>query len=153
MADQRKGGIAWTDETWSPVRARLIEIQDDGSGKERIGWHCEKVSPACANCYAEALNLRLGTGRRYHADEYHDPKNTLYRNGDSKVFLDEKLLLAPLHWKRPRRIFLSSMTDIFADFVTDEMLDRIFAVMALCPQHTFQCLTKRPEGAQRRRTD
>jgi protein gp37 len=53
------------------------------------------------------------------------------------------MLLQPLKWKRPRKIFVCSMTDLFADFVTDEMLDRVFAVMALCPQHTFQVLTKR----------
>src|SRR5690606_22938674 len=51
----------------------------------------------------------------------------------------------PLRWKRPRRIFVNSMSDLFHESVPDEWIDRIFAVMALCPQHTFQVLTKRPE--------
>jgi protein gp37 len=61
------------------------------------------------------------------------------------LFLDETMLTAPLRWKKPRRIFVCSMTDLFAAFVPDDFIDRMFAVMALCPQHTFQILTKRPE--------
>lgn len=57
---------------------------------------------------------------------------------------DEKILLAPLSWRKPRMVFVCSMTDLFAKFVPDEWIDRIFAVMALCPHHTFQVLTKRP---------
>src|SRR5206468_2172114 len=52
-------------------------------------------------------------------------------------------LTQPLRWRAPRMIFVCSMTDIFGDWVTDDELDKIFAVMALCPQHTFQVLTKR----------
>src|SRR5690349_22828656 len=59
------------------------------------------------------------------------------------------MLLLPLRWKRSRKIFVCSMTDLFGDFVTDEWIDRIFAVMALCPQHQFQVLTKRPERMRR----
>src|SRR6185369_1488560 len=55
------------------------------------------------------------------------------------------LLREPLTWRKPRRVFVCSMTDVFADFITDEMLDKMFAVMARCPQHTFQVLTKRSE--------
>jgi protein gp37 len=62
---------------------------------------------------------------------------------DVEIFLDEKMLLQPLHWKRPRKIFVCSMTDLFGGFVRDEWIDKVFAVMALCPQHTFQVLTKR----------
>lgn len=61
---------------------------------------------------------------------------------------DEKALTAPLRWRKPRRVFLSSMTDIFGEWVSDEMLDRIWAVMALTPQHTYQVWTKRPERMQ-----
>jgi protein gp37 len=124
MADRSK--IEWTDATWNPLRAR------DATGK--IGWHCEKVGEACRFCYAEGFNKRLGTGLEYkpgHRDAL-------------EIFLDEKMLTAPLRWKKPRMIFVCSMTDLFADFVTDEMIDRVFAVMALAPQHTFQVLTKRP---------
>lgn len=65
-----------------------------------------------------------------------------------EIFLDEKILTEPLRWKRPRRIFVCSsvtMTDLFGDWVPDDGLDRIFAVMALRPQHTFRILTKRAE--------
>jgi protein gp37 len=61
------------------------------------------------------------------------------------LFVDEKILMQPLRWKSPKRIFVCSQTDLFGEFYTDEMIDWVFAVMALCQQHTFQCLTKRPE--------
>ena len=120
--------IEWTDATWNPIRAR-----DRETGK--LGWFCTHASPGCANCYAEPINRRLGTGVDYkpgHLDRI-------------EVFLDEAALLKPLSWRRPRMIFVGSMTDLFGDFVTDKMLDRVFAVMALCPQHVLQVLTKRQE--------
>jgi protein gp37 len=64
---------------------------------------------------------------------------------NGQVHFIEKRLLDPLRWKAPRRIFVNSMSDLFHENVTDKMRDRIFAVMALCPQHTFQVLTKRPD--------
>ncbi len=120
--------------TWNPIRAK-----NTVTGKR--GWHCERVSEACRNCYAERLNAKPGdtggTGLPYK------PGHRL--NGEIEVYLDEKTLLAPLHWKSPRGIFPCSMTDIFGEWVPDEWLDRIFAVMALCPQHRFAVLTKRPK--------
>jgi protein gp37 len=150
--------IEWTDATWSPVRARLWEIQNDGSGKERVGWHCEHVSEGCRNCYAEKINLRLGTGFEFKPGNLRGKPG--YYGGDidrPKLFLDEKMLTAPLRWRKPRRIFVCSMTDLFASFVPDEWIDRVFAVMALAGSlpslsglrpspplgHTFQVLTKR----------
>ena len=121
-----RSAIEWTDASWNPIRARNIK-----TGK--IGWHCEHATTGCEFCYAEGINKRLGTGLPFKPGH----------RADIEIFLDEGMLLAPLRWKRPRRIFVGSMTDLFADFVTDAMLDRIFAVMALCPQHTFQVLTKR----------
>ncbi|TIX20773.1 DUF5131 family protein [Mesorhizobium sp.] len=141
MAD--KSAIEWTDATWTPIRARLWEIQNDGSGKERIGWHCEHASEGCRNCYAEGFNRRLGTGRDFKPGELYREEKRGYQNGEIKLFLDEAMLTAPLRWKKPRMIFVCSMTDLFADFVPDEWIDRVFAVMALAPQHTFQVLTKR----------
>jgi len=159
MSDKSK--IEWTDASWNPIKARWFAPTNDGGGKERIGWHCEKISSACAHCYAEEFNQRLGTQLPYvkescrrtviiggpNAGQDWKGEHTDYREerGDAEVFLDEKTLLQPLKWKRPRKIFVCSMTDLFGEWVTDEMLDRIFAVMALCPQHTFQVLTKRPE--------
>ena len=120
--------IEWTDSTWNPIRARNL-----ATGK--VGWHCEHMSEACRFCYAEGINRRLGTGLDFKPGH----------RADIEIFLDEQMLLAPLRWKKPRRIFVNSMTDTFAEFVKDEWLDRMFAVMVLCPQHTFQVLTKRPE--------
>ena len=127
MAD--RSAIEWTDATWTPIRARTR------SGK--IGWHCEHVSEACRNCYAEGINRRLGTGLTF--------KPGHLARGDISLFLDEAMLNWPLRWRKPRMVFVCSMTDLFADFVRDKWIDRIFAVMALCPQHTFQVLTKRPK--------
>lgn len=137
--------IQWTDATWSAIRARYWEMQDDGSGKERIGWHCEHVSDGCRYCYAERLNVRIGTGRDFKPGELFKPEKAGYRNGGVHVFLDEKMLIAPLRWRKPRMVFVCSMTDLFADFVEDKWITRMFAVMALAPRHGFQILTKRPE--------
>ncbi|MBN9568745.1 MAG: phage Gp37/Gp68 family protein [Alphaproteobacteria bacterium] len=135
-----KTAIEWTDYSWNPIRAARLQREDDRvSTIGKLGWHCEHVSEGCRNCYAEVINRRLGTGFAFK------PSYRLRRAPDVSVFLDKKMLLAPLRWKSPRRIFVCSMTDIGAPFVTDGMLDRIFAVMALCPQHTFMMLTKRPE--------
>lgn len=123
-----KSNIEWTDASWTPIRARNLKT-------EKVGWHCEHVTTGCEFCYAERMNKRLGTGLSFKPG---------YRK-DIEIFLDREMLLAPLRWKSPRRIFVCSMTDAFADFVKDEWLDKIFAVMALCPQHTFQVLTKRGE--------
>jgi len=126
MAD--KSTIEWTDATWTPIRAR-----NRATGK--IGWHCEHATTGCKFCYAEGFNKWRGTGL---------PFKPRHRK-DIEIFLDEDMLLAPLKWKKPRMIFVCSMTDAFADFVEDEWLDKMFAIMALCPQHTFQVLTKRAE--------
>lgn len=129
MADHSK--IEWTDATWTPIRARNL-----ATGK--VGWHCEHVTPGCEHCYAETMNGRLGTGLPFKPGH----------RKDIELFLDETMLTQPLRWKKPRMIFVCSMTDLFATFVCDEWIDQIFAVMALAPQHTFQVLTKRPERMQ-----
>lgn len=129
MASQ--SNIEWTDATWNPLRARYRA----GDGEVRTGWHCAHVSEGCRNCYAEAMNRRLGTKLAFRPGNLHA----------LEIFLDAKLLTDPLRWKRGRTIFLSSMTDVFADFVSDGMLDRLFAVMALSRQHFFRVLTKRAE--------
>ena len=129
--------IEWTDATWNPLRARVLNpIRTETEGQIEVGWHCERVSPGCQHCYAETINeKRFGTGLPY---------NRKSRDMVS-VELDEKALLQPLHWRRPRKVFVCSMTDLFGEWVPDEVIDRVFAVMALSPQHTFQVLTKRPE--------
>ena len=89
---------------------------------------CTKVSPGCKNCYAEAMT------ERFHG-----------KNSFENIVLHPDRLAAPLHWKKPRMIFVNSMSDLFHEKIPFEFIDSVFAVMALCPQHTFQVLTKRPE--------
>jgi protein gp37 len=149
----QKSTIEWTDASWTPIRARvkqdaaaiatakgyvsLIPVAQDMAG--HVGPHCERVSPGCENCYSERNNVRClpQNGTRLPFDRR--------ARELADIFVDEKILAQPLHWKTPRKIFVCSQTDLFGDWVSDEMIDRVFAVMALCQQHTFQVLTKRPE--------
>ncbi len=94
--------------------------------------------------------LRHGHGRRIEAMQpgSHYAGTTQVVNGNpvwtGKVALaPEHILTQPLRWRRPRRIFVNSMGDLFHEAVPDAWIDQVFAVMALCPQHTFQVLTKR----------
>jgi len=89
---------------------------------------CTKVSAGCANCYAARLSDRFPHGGNF---------------GD--VIPRESQLDKPLHWRRPRRVGVCFMSDLFHERVPDEFLDKVFAVMALTPQHTYVLLTKRPE--------
>lgn len=125
--------------TWNPIRASHFDTREKTYG-ESLGFHCVHVSEGCRNCYAERLNVAArfpghGTGLAY----------TKQNEAHVRIFLDEQRLAVPLKRRKPATYFLSNMTDVFADFVTDDMLDKLFAVMALCPQHTFIVLTKRAE--------
>jgi protein gp37 len=124
MSDRSK--IEWTDATWNPLRAKNPE-----TGK--LGHHCVKISPACTHCYAASMNKRLGTTLDYSS------------SSPAETFLDTEALQQPLHWKRPRKIFVCSMTDIALECYSDGQLDVIFSVMAATPWHTYQVLTKRIE--------
>lgn len=117
--------IEWTDATWNPVTG------------------CSVVSPGCTNCYAMKL---AGTRLQHHpsrAGLTRDSKAGPVWTGE--VRLNEKWLDQPLRWRRPRRIFVCAHGDLFHESVPDEWIDRIFAVMALAPQHSFQVLTKRAD--------
>jgi protein gp37 len=118
--------IEWTDASLTPVRARNIETG-------QVGWHCEHESLGCKRCYAEGINLRLGTQLPF--------RPALRPN--IETFLDLNMLAQPSRWRRPRKIFLCSMTDLFGSFVSDEIIDQVIAMVAACPWHTFQVLTKR----------
>lgn len=120
--------IEWTDHTWNPVRG------------------CSPVSPGCKNCYAERQGGRFaGPGRPFDGFVQIGKNGRPGARWTGKVELIEKHLMDPLGWKKPQRVFVNSMSDLFHEALPDEAIDRIFAVMALCPQHTFQILTKRPE--------
>ncbi len=97
---------------------------------------CTKISPGCAHCYIERTPPMRMKGRKFVG-------------GKIPLELHENRLDAPLHWKKPRRIFVNSMSDLFHEDVPDEFIDKVFAVMALAPQHTFQVLTKRAERMQK----
>lgn len=107
--------IEWTDATWNPVTG------------------CTKVSPGCAHCYAERMSKRLAGRCGY-------PKDDQFR-----VTLHENRLSEPLHWRKPRMIFVCSMGDLFHEDVPTEYIAECFGVMHTASQHTFQVLTKRPE--------
>lgn len=123
MADNTH--IEWTDATWNPVTG------------------CSVTSPGCTNCYAMKL---AGTRLAHHPSRKGlttDTKAGPVWTGE--VRLNEDWLTQPLKWKRPRRIFVCAHGDLFHENVPDEWIDRVFAVMALAPQHTFQVLTKRAD--------
>ncbi|SEG58850.1 phage Gp37/Gp68 family protein [Bosea lathyri] len=124
MAD--KTGIEWTDATWNPI----------------VG--CSIVSPGCTNCYAMTMAGRIeamGTAPHYRGTTKPSKAGAVWTG--KLALAPEHILLQPLRWQKPRRIFVNSMGDLFHEDVPDEWIDRVFAVMALAPQHTFQILTKR----------
>lgn len=118
--------IEWTDETWNPTT------------------ECTRVSAGCDNCYAVKMTNRLATmaaTKEKYGGLINEGKD--HFNGVVKCHEDE--LSKPMRWRKPRKIFVNSMSDLFHEGVPFEFVDKVFAVMALCPQHTFQILTKRPE--------
>ena len=121
--------IEWTDETWNPIRARNRETG-------RAGHFCIHTSPGCANCYAEPMQARLfGNPIRYAAQDAEKVE----------IFLHQHALEQPSRWKRPRRIFVCSMTDLFLLNHPADMIGAVLTRIAINPQHSFQVLTKRPE--------
>lgn len=107
--------IQWTDETWNPVRG------------------CDEISPGCAHCYAKTF-----------AERWRGVKGHPYEQGFDVRLVPEKLD-EPLRWKRPRMVFVNSMSDLFHDEVPDDFLNSVFSTMERSPQHTFQVLTKRAD--------
>lgn len=110
-----KTKIDYLDKVWNPM-----------SG-------CAKISPGCANCYAERMSKRL-------AGRFGYPDNNPFR-----VTLHSDKLEEPLRWKTPQVVGVCFMGDLFHEDVPEDFIDKVFAVMALSPQHTFLVLTKRPE--------
>lgn len=108
-----KSSIEWTEVTWNPVTG------------------CAKISEGCRHCYAERLATRLAAmGNRRYANGF-------------EVTLHHDLVDFPRRLRRPRLIFVNSMSDLFHKDVPEEFIARVFETMAACPQHTFQILTKR----------
>ena len=107
--------IEWTDATWNPATG------------------CSKVSPGCKNCYAEKMSARLkamGQEKYKNNFEYTEHPDSLN---------------TPLKWKKPRMIFVNSMSDLFHENATDDFITAVFDTMLLANHHTYQILTKRPK--------
>jgi protein gp37 len=107
--------IEWTEASWNPVTG------------------CSKVSPGCKNCYADRMARRLKA-----------MGNIRYRSG-FELALHHAVLKEPLYWKRPRLIFVNSMSDLFHPKIPASFIIEVFKVMNLANWHIFQILTKRPE--------
>lgn len=116
--------IEWADRVWNPV----------------IG--CTKCSPACENCYAEALH-----NRRHKAWLAGKEMANCYAAPFDYVQFFPERLAQPLHWYKPSRVFVCSMADLFHEDVQHDWLLKVFAIMALSEKQTFMLLTKRPERA------
>lgn len=111
-----KSKIEWTDETWNPVTG------------------CSKVSNGCKHCYAERQWARLSNiSPVYHGRKFTD------------VECHPERLEQPLRWKRPRKVFVNSMSDLFHPDVPSSFIKKVFEVMLHADNHIFQILTKRPE--------
>ncbi len=107
--------IEWTKSTWNPVTG------------------CSKVSPGCKNCYAERMAKRLRAMGQYR-----------YRNG-FEVTLQTDLVDQPRLWKKPRKIFVNSMSDLFHEHIPLKFIQSVFTTMNVAPHHVFQVLTKRSD--------
>lgn len=115
-----KSSIEWTEHTWNPITG------------------CSKISPGCENCYAEKLSHRFGWTEK--------PWTAAYAAENVKLYPDR--LDIPLKWKKPRMIFVNSMSDLFHEHVSHDFLRKVWEVMVGSPHHIFQVLTKRPERMQ-----
>lgn len=115
--------IQWASHVWNPTTG------------------CDRVSAGCDNCYALGMAKRLKAmgSAKYQTDG--DPRTSGPGFG---IAMHPDVLLEPLRWRKPRLVFVNSMSDLFHKGVTDEFIASVFAVMALSPRHTFQILTKRP---------
>jgi protein gp37 len=121
-----KSNIEWTGHTWNPFAG------------------CAVLSPGCTNCYAMKMAARLDAmGQPLYKGLTKPSKAGPVWRGTVRA--NPEALLAPLKRKKPTTYFVNSMSDLFYENFPDELIDQVFAVMALCPQHTFQVLTKRAE--------
>ena len=116
--------IEWTEATWNPITG------------------CDRVSPGCAHCYALDLAARL---KRFGQAKYQQDGARRSSGPGFAVTLHPQALDAPLRWRRPRVIFVNSMSDLFHEEVPVDFIESVFDVMSRADQHVFQILTKRHE--------
>lgn len=118
--------IEWTDATWNPVAG------------------CTIVSAGCTHCYAMNMARRLeAMGVEKYASLTRKSGRRIIWTG--KIKQDEACLQVPYRWKKPRKVFVNSMSDLFHEGVTGEFVDKVWQVMKDTPRHQYQILTKRPE--------
>jgi protein gp37 len=111
----QNSAIEWTETTWNPLTG------------------CSKISPGCKHCYAERMSLRLqAMGQANYASGF-------------ELMLHEHMVDVPLHWRKPRLVFVNSMSDLFHEEVPEDFIFRVFDVMRRASWHVFQVLTKRSE--------
>lgn len=122
--------IEWTDATWNPVAG------------------CTILTAGCTNCYAMRMAARLEAMRVPKYDGLTRKSGERYI-WTGKVTLDEAALAVPKTWRKPRLIFVNSMSDLFQEAVPAEFIERVWEAMAATPQHTYQILTKRPDRMAR----
>lgn len=118
--------VEWTDVTWNPAAG------------------CTVATSGCTNCYAMRMAARL------EAMDTPKYQGLTRKSGDryvwtGKIVQDEKSLIAPLKWRKPRTVFENSMSDLFHPSVEETFIAKVWGVMQATPQHTYQMLTKRPE--------
>ncbi len=118
--------IEWTDSTWNPVAG------------------CSIISSGCKNCYAMEMARRLESMgvEKYSGLTRLKGKRTVW-NG--KITEDHDALSIPYRWRKPRKIFVNSMSDLFHEKVSDDFILKVWNVMRETPHHNYQILTKRPE--------
>lgn len=124
MSDRSR--IEWCDTTWNPTTG------------------CTRVSAGCSKCYIERTPPFRKVGRRFDGD---GPGST------TGVLLHPDRLDTPLRWRKPRRVFVNSLSDLFHDDISDDYVARVFATIAVAHRHTFQVLTKRPARMRALLTD
>lgn len=125
----KKHAISWTNETWNPVAG------------------CTKISPGCKFCYALSMAARFSADDKHGRQMWGKGVAEMTPSGPrwtGRVALVESKLELPLRWKKPRMVFVNSTSDLWHDALSLADIGRVYDVMAQCPQHTFQILTKRP---------
>lgn len=122
--------IEWTDATWNPIAG------------------CLMISPGCTNCYAMRMAARL------QAMGHPNYVGTVRKSGSrpvwtGKIRMIDEAINIPLHWKKPRKIFVNSMSDLFQDGAEPEFIRKIWNVMLTANHHIYQVLTKRPDNMKK----
>ena len=122
--------IEWTDATWNPVAG------------------CSMVSPGCTNCYAMRMAARL------QSMDHPTYRGIIRQSGgrpvwSGRISLVRSALDVPIRWKKPRKIFVNSMSDLFQEGVPEEFIEQVWTTMLVADQHIYQILTKRPDNMRR----